>query len=439
MLGRRLPAPVRRLARSPFLRNVAVLATGTAAAQVLTALAYPLLVRLFSPAEFGLFALFGALNMTMVVVASGRYELAIVLARTPEEAMNILALAMLVVMGAVALTAGAVAAAGEQILNLFGAGELGALAWFLPLAVFASSSNTVLTFWGTRDANFKAIAVSQIWRSFGVAVLQIMAGLARWGTPGLILGQIGGSMMATVALTRQFKGELRAILSSLSWSEMGRMAREHASFPLYNAPAALVNSTTVTLPPLLMTALFSPTMAGLYWFTYRLLELPMNLIGTATRRVFYGEAVARVRRRAPVMGFFLRITGSMAVLAVAPTVVLMLVGPQLYALVFGEAWREAGVYAQWIVVWWFMRFVSVPAFMLAPVFDLQRFVLVAEIAALIPRLLVFPIAAAYSAPLSGVAAYALIGIAQHLAMTPVVIRRIRQHDAEVATRSADLS
>lgn len=54
-------------------------------------------MRLYNPDDFGLFALFGALNMTFVAVASGRYELAIVMAKTEEDAANLLALTLAIV------------------------------------------------------------------------------------------------------------------------------------------------------------------------------------------------------------------------------------------------------------------------------------------------------------------------------------------------------
>ena len=103
------------------MKNIAVLASGTALAQVLTVLAYPILMRLYNPGDFGLFALFGALNMTFVAVASGRYELAIVLAKTEEEAANILALTLGIV-AAISVASGfAVWAFGDPLLELLAA------------------------------------------------------------------------------------------------------------------------------------------------------------------------------------------------------------------------------------------------------------------------------------------------------------------------------
>ena len=134
-------------------------------------------------------------------------------------------------------------------------------------------------------------------------------------------------------------------------------------------------------------------MAGLYWFTYRLFEMPITLLGDATRRVFYQRAAELYHKGEDLTDIFLRTTGGLTALVALPVVVLIIAGPWLYAVAFGDAWREAGVFAQWIVIWWAMRFISLPAMMLVPVLNLQRQFLVLEIVSLIPRFLVLPAAA----------------------------------------------
>src|SRR3954447_8520119 len=161
----RLPRTALRVLRGPFLKNVAVLASGTAMAQVLTVLAYPILMRLFTPDQFGLFALFGALNMTFVVVASGRYELAIVLAKTEQEAANLLALSLGIVVAVSAASGLAVWAFGDPLLNLLGYQELNALVWFLPLMILTNTAAQVLSVWATRQQAYKRLSLSTISRS----------------------------------------------------------------------------------------------------------------------------------------------------------------------------------------------------------------------------------------------------------------------------------
>ncbi|HEV7368004.1 oligosaccharide flippase family protein [Arenibaculum sp.] len=420
------------LARAPFLRNVAVLASGTAVAQVLTILAYPILMRLFSPAQFGLFALFGAIVMTVTVVAGLRYELAIVIARTETEAANLLALAMTMTLVMAAASGLAFALGGDALMAAFGTERLGWLLALLPVSIFAFGSYSVLSFWATRQQYYSRLSVSNVCRSVGVAAAQIGLGLARTGAAGLIVGQILGQLFAVGTLLGQIlKRDWRRIRPQLSWREMRRAAWVHREFPIYNAPAGLLNSTTITVPSILLATLFGAGVAGLYWFAYRLLEMPMTLLGDATRRVFYQRATELSHSNRELGDLFVRTSGALGLLAAVPSAVLLVAGPWLFEIVFGAAWREAGAYMQWLVVWWFLRFASLPATMLVPLLGLQRVFLVLEVVTLVPRLLVFPVAAVYADAYAAIAAYSLVGVAFHAVAMLVVWRSVRLNDARL--------
>lgn len=423
---RNLKALPGRFTRSPFTRNVAVLASGTAMAQALTMLAYLVLVRLFDPGEFGLFAVFGSLTMTMMSIVSLRYELAIILARSEREAVNLLALTLLLVL-LLSIAIGLLfILGGPWLLALFGAKDLAGLVWFLPPAAIVLGGNLAFGNWGNRGHDYKLLSVSQIWGSAGVAVAQILAGLMHFGVPGLILGQMVGMLMATLVLARQFAGRVQATLAMVSGGEMLRLAREHRDFPIYSMPTALLNSTTVTIPSVLLAALFSPTVAGLYWFSYRLMEMPITLIGQATRRVFYAEAAQRWRDGQPIMGLYAKASLALAGLAAPPALALVAFGMPLFAAAFGEEWREAGLYASWMAAWWLLRFASVPSAMLAPVLRLQRCFLAFSLVTFLPRLAVIPLAAMYADAVTAVAAYSAIGALYHLVSILIVGWHLRR-------------
>jgi O-antigen/teichoic acid export membrane protein len=419
-----------RILRGPFLKNIAVLASGTALAQVLTVLAYPILMRLFTPDQFGLFALFGALNMTFVVVASGRYELAIVMAKTEEEAANILALSLGIVAAVSILSVFAIWGFGDALLDLLGYQELSGLLWFLPLMILTNTASQVLSVWATRQQLYKRLSMSTISRSFGVAAAQVAAGMVGMGVDGLVLGLIFGTVMGTVIIAWQLiRYDLPSLRHVITRENMRRLAAKHRDFPLYSMPQALLSSTTVTVPSILLTALFSPYVAGLYWFTYRLFEMPITLLGDATRRVFYQRAAELFHQGEDLTSIFVRTTGGLAAMVALPVLVLIVSAPTLYAFAFGETWREAGVFAQWIVVWWAMRFISLPALMLVPVLNLQRRFLVLEILTLIPRFMVLPAAAWVANVDVAIAAYSVVGFSFHFFLVVLVWRAVREHRA----------
>jgi O-antigen/teichoic acid export membrane protein len=421
-----------RIGTSRFARNVAVLASGTAAGQTLMALAYLILVRLYDPADFGLFAVFGALNMTILAVATWRYELAVVLARTEAEAVNLMAVALSLALVTSLLAGGILVAGGETLLGFVGAAELAPLVWLLPLASISGSTAMVFGNFGNRGRDYALLSWSQIWRSGGVAGAQVVFGLLRLGVPGLILGQIFGSLMGTLALVRQYRGRYAEMLGMVDWSEMRRLAREHADFPRYNAPSALLLSLSVSMPSILLAFFFGPAVAGLYWFAYRLLEMPITLIGRATRRVFFAEAAERHRNGRPLSRLYLLASLALAGVALPPVVVVAAFGQPLFELAFGPEWREAGLYASWMMVWWLFRFAAVPSHMLAPVLGLQKQFLILQVAGLLPRLLVIPLAAWFGTALHAVAGYSLVGVVLNILPMLVVAATLRRSKSKGA-------
>ncbi|MGQ9623675.1 MAG: lipopolysaccharide biosynthesis protein, partial [Candidatus Caldatribacteriaceae bacterium] len=87
------------LPRGRFGRSVLLLAGGTALGQAVTVLVSPILTRLYSPEDFGVFGVYASLLGIVAVIASLRYEYAIPLPEEDETAANILALCFGVLLG----------------------------------------------------------------------------------------------------------------------------------------------------------------------------------------------------------------------------------------------------------------------------------------------------------------------------------------------------
>ncbi|HFU77558.1 MAG TPA: translocase, partial [Epsilonproteobacteria bacterium] len=83
--------------KSEFSNNVLTLMTGTTIAQAIPIAISPILTRIYTPEDFGIFALFMAITGVFSVVASGRYELALMLPRKEEESINIFALGVIII------------------------------------------------------------------------------------------------------------------------------------------------------------------------------------------------------------------------------------------------------------------------------------------------------------------------------------------------------
>ena len=77
MLARPLKPPAVAIAKNTFIRAVAVLVGGSAIAHGITAVALPVLTRLYTPADFSVLAVFSGILSVVSVAACLRFDIAV--------------------------------------------------------------------------------------------------------------------------------------------------------------------------------------------------------------------------------------------------------------------------------------------------------------------------------------------------------------------------
>ena len=122
---------------SSFAADVLKLVTGTTLAQVVIILASPVITHLYSPEAFEILAIFTSITGILGVIACLRYEMAIMLPKTNEEAANLLDLCLLCVAVVSALTVPALYFGGDALLSLLRAPGPGSYPVLVSPFVFA--------------------------------------------------------------------------------------------------------------------------------------------------------------------------------------------------------------------------------------------------------------------------------------------------------------
>lgn len=363
----RLVLPARRLLPTQaFARGVSVLVGGTAGAQLLAIVAAPLLTRLYAPEDFGLLAVYGGLLALFTVVASGRYQLAIPLPETEREAAEVLVLSLAVVAVTTLAALLLVGLGGGALAARLGVPALTPWLWLLPLGVALAGGYQAVSHWAVRTRAYPALAATRIRQTLALLAIQFAA--SPLGGGGLLLGHAAGQGVGTLALARP---ALRAAAGHrVSRNGIWAAARRYRKFPLFSTWSGLFNTLGKQLPPLLFALLFSPVAAGLYALAHRVLAMPMSLIGEAVGKVFFSSA-AQAQRRGELGPLVARVHASLAQIAMPAALALAIVGPDLFALVFGERWREAGEFARWMAPWLYLVFITSPLSHLFSVLERQ--------------------------------------------------------------------
>ena len=336
--------------RTELLRATLTLLAGGVLAQALPLLLGPWLTRLYTPEQFGQYALFAVLAANLAVVACARYDFALPLAADEAEARDLMALCLRIFLAVVTLSLLLAALLGA-------AGALLHWGW-LPLAVAATGAVQWLTMWSTRAQRFAALSASRVTQHGGGALAQVAGGVAQVGGAGLVAGPILASLVALAWLRSPGpQGGWRSL-----WKVPGAasraVARKHRNFPLFNMPHAFAGALSDTLTVALLVAWTGEAGAGFWGLAMRYLKAPATLVGSAVSQALYphlanaspAEAKAAVRR----------VMGVLALLALPLVLVLLLAGPGLFAFVFGERWREAGELARALAPYIGVHFVASP-------------------------------------------------------------------------------
>jgi O-antigen/teichoic acid export membrane protein len=323
---------------SSFLRSVLTMMKGTALAQAIPLLLAPLLTRLYAPEDYGLFVLFVAVAGVLVVVATLRYELAIVVAASEAEAEQVARLALALLGGAVALIAAAAVPFGGALADL--AGRPGEPGWVLALAPMVAllGAFQVASYAATRARDFGRLARGLVVQQavFGAAAVALGA-LLRWPA-GLVAARLGGIAAGALLLWP------RGGSAPGPRPRLRDVAAKHRQFALYNCPYSLVGTLGRELFLLAAMAAGQAAAAGHFGLARSVVYAPVTFLSASLSQVFYREAASSLGTPA-FEATVLRLTRAIARLAAPPFAALPLVAPDAFAWVFGERWREAGQYA----------------------------------------------------------------------------------------------
>lgn len=419
MIGKLISVIQSKLPPGSFARNVLTLMTGTTFAQALMILVAPILTRLYSPQDFGVFTLYTSVLGILAVVSCARYELAIVLPEKDEDAANLLVLSMLICFVMANLTFLLVFLFGSQLANLLGAPELAQWLWFMPLSLLATGLFQAFNYWSTRRKQFKRLAARQITQSIVAFTTQIGTGAAypTASAGGLIGGAIVGQFAATSRLAWQIaRDEGKQIIESVRRERLRHMLLRYKEFPLYSSWAILINTISAMLPALLLGYFFTPSVVGFFALGHRVCAMPIGVIGSSLAQVFFPEATAK-NRQGNLGEITLRIFRQLVSLGMVPIVLLTIVAPDLFSIVFGSRWVVAGEYIRWLSLWIFFQFLSSPISTVYMVLEKQKEFLVFNIVLIISRLLALIIGGYYNDAMLSIMLFGISGFVMYLFFT----------------------
>ncbi|HRL75159.1 MAG TPA: oligosaccharide flippase family protein [Candidatus Accumulibacter phosphatis] len=360
-------------AGSTVFKGMATLAIGTGVARIIGVASIPVLTRIYSPADYGVLSVFTSLVLMLVPIVTLRYVVAIPLPRHDGLAMNLMALSvglMLCITLAVSLVLWAF---GPVLLGLVSMEVLAPYWWLIVLGIVGTGSYELLSMWATRRKAYRIIAQTQVFQSAVGSFLKIGLGLLALKPLGLLLGQVVAQSGGSGSFVARFRSDFQRTAGMVTLRRMAFTGRYYWGFPVYRLPSQFLMVFSMQAPLLFAAALYDAETTGQLGLAMMALALPVNLLGQSIGKAYYAE-VARLSRKAP--GKILEITKSVQkrlfAIGVPSALAIIVFGPSLFSLIFGEIWFLAGIFASILAVSLLFQITSAPMIQVLNVFNQQK-------------------------------------------------------------------
>jgi len=337
---------ISRISMDPLLRGILILGSGTAISQVLGIIFVPIITRIYPPAIYGTLAVFGSLLSILIVGSSLRYELTIPITEKDDDAEYLLILSFSIVCALTIALFILLTFFGNTLASIFHFEFIAPYYWLFCVGFFGISVYQILTYWTLRSKDYITITRTRIAQSLSGSISKIILGILSFGSFGLIVGEIIGRMVGIGTLGRTIIPRLWIVARKCDLSRMKLLAVAFKKFPTFSLPSSFINEISLQIPTLFISAIFGFQMVGLFSMSFSMLVLPVSFISGSIGQVFFSESSELFRQKSKEMlSLYLQTTKKLFLFGAPVILAGAIVSPYLFPIVFGSAWKDAGMFS----------------------------------------------------------------------------------------------
>jgi O-antigen/teichoic acid export membrane protein len=332
-----------------------VLTSGTVIAQAISYAFTPLVTRLFTTDDFGAFGVFMRIVAFLAAIGTARYELTLPLPKRDQHAFQLFMLSLKI-------------ALYTLIISLL----VGLLYWSIwennaiTLVYVIAIGSTAFLFifkniginWAIRLQSYNRISMVNITTAAGTGLVKIIAGFLGLGALGLVYGTFVGTFLGVIWFFLDFVKQKKKVEYKRSIKKIKALSKEYREFPLINLPHTLIDTARELLIAFFLTYYLSTSLFGSYDLSFKMLKIPLLLIGTSIGQVMFQKASQRFANNQTIFPLVSKTVVLLFVISLLPFSVIYIWGGPIFAFVFGEEWHYAGQIASAISPWLMMNLVA---------------------------------------------------------------------------------
>jgi O-antigen/teichoic acid export membrane protein len=342
-----------------FLKNVLTLFSGTVVAQLIGIAFVPVLTRLFTPEEFGVFYLFASTATILTIIITGGYETTFVLPESEKDARQLLVFSLMVTL-AVTIFYFLICLCIQRWSNVFFTSEHSKIIlWLIPVYSCLVGLSRIFKNWSIRVKKYKWVSGANIIRSSSTSGLQTSFGLFHTGSLGLVTASCISQILPLWFLMKKNKTRWKRFTFN-SLKEVYRKGKEYKNFPLLMMPGDVLNEVSIQSPVYFLKTAFSNAVVAIYSLPYKIMNQPTRFIGQAVSEVYYRHVSELNAQNKDLSEITFNTFKTLFILGILPFFVTIFWGQEIFSFVFSKEWAASGRIAAYLSPWLLFEFSGYP-------------------------------------------------------------------------------
>lgn len=348
----------------PLVKNTLKLSSSSGLMMFLPLVITPILSRLYSPEDYGEWGVFSSVLYILTAFLFLSYENAIVKSNDNSEIPNLLALCFVISTIIIIM-----------VVIVFLLGKALEIKFFikypsvylLVILLIATSLHTICNNLGNREKIYGHMAISGIINGSMQASMRILLGIIPIFAYGLIVGNVFAQIISTLYLMRHLVSFFKlSYYKTVKFEKLKNIAIVYKKFPLYDAPARLIEFSIANLALIILTYYWSREEIGCYSMIIQFVLMPISVIGSAMANVYYREISESINDKKKLALSTSRAAKITFTISLLPLLFLTLGGDKLLVAFLGDKWVDVGKMSLCLVIF------SVPVVLSEPLLPIFR-------------------------------------------------------------------
>ena len=251
----------------------------------------------------------------------------------------------------------------HRIAAMLGNPDVAPWLFFLPVSLFFVANYQALRYWVMRLQNFSTVSQGMVVKVSSNYLSAIMIKLGAVPLPaggGLVMGAILADIANAAWLFFGCRKRDRVLFEKMRPRRLAGMARRHGSMAATLTVSHGVGVLNMRIPGLVISSFFGPAALGFFGVAERLASAPSQLVSGAIGDVYRQRASVLYRETGRFDRLMVKTLLMTFVLAIVPYAIGIAFAPDIFRILLGPQWEEAGRYASIIMVGGFFSFVTTP-------------------------------------------------------------------------------